>query len=67
MGNDPNGAPNRVNRGGSFNNLPQNARSSNRNRNDSANRNNNLGCRAANTSFARWSQSNMVTTAIPCR
>lgn len=37
----------RVNRGGSWNNQPDNVRSANRNRNDPTNRNNNLGFRLA--------------------
>ena len=40
---------NRVNRGGSWNNNPQNLRSANRNRNNPTNRNNNLGFRVAST------------------
>jgi len=39
----------RVVRGGSWNNNPQNLRSANRNRNDTTNRNNNLGFRVAST------------------
>ncbi|NUQ24145.1 MAG: SUMF1/EgtB/PvdO family nonheme iron enzyme [Saprospiraceae bacterium] len=40
---------NRVNRGGSWNNNPVNARCANRNNNTPDNRNNNLGFRLANT------------------
>ncbi|HBB55438.1 MAG TPA: hypothetical protein DCZ49_04550, partial [Hyphomonadaceae bacterium] len=43
----------RVNRGGSWNNNPQNLRSANRNRNTPTNRNNNLGFRLARTLFCR--------------
>ncbi|MHC4628120.1 MAG: formylglycine-generating enzyme family protein [Planctomycetota bacterium] len=43
---------NRVIRGGSWNNSPQNCRSAYRNRNTASNRNNNLGFRVAR-SFAR--------------
>lgn len=39
----------RVNRGGGWNNKPQNVRSANRNRNNPENRNNNLGFRVAST------------------
>jgi hypothetical protein len=39
--------PNRVNRGGSWNNNASNCRSANRNRNTPDNRNNNLGFRVA--------------------
>ena len=42
--------PNRVNRGGSFNNPATNARSANRNNNDPENRNNNLGVRPSKVS-----------------
>ncbi|MFM7400664.1 MAG: SUMF1/EgtB/PvdO family nonheme iron enzyme [Bacteroidota bacterium] len=38
---------NRVNRGGSWNNEPQNCRAANRNNNEPSNRNNNLGFRLA--------------------
>ncbi len=38
---------NRVNRGGSWNNEPQNCRAANRNNNGPTNRNNNLGFRLA--------------------
>ena len=41
---------NRVNRGGSWNNNPQNLRSANRNNNSPDNRNNNLGFRLLSTS-----------------
>ena len=40
-------ASNRVNRGGSWNNNPQNCRAANRNNNTPANRNNNVGFRLA--------------------
>ncbi|MCR9102097.1 MAG: SUMF1/EgtB/PvdO family nonheme iron enzyme [bacterium] len=40
-------ASNRVNRGGSWNNNPQNCRAANRNNNRPANRNNNVGFRLA--------------------
>ncbi|WP_353485325.1 SUMF1/EgtB/PvdO family nonheme iron enzyme [Haliscomenobacter sp.] len=40
---------NRVLRGGSWNNNPQNVRAANRNNNTPDNRNNNIGCRLANT------------------
>jgi Sulfatase-modifying factor enzyme 1 len=40
---------NRVNRGGSWNNNPQNCRVANRNNNSPGNSNNNLGFRLANT------------------
>ncbi|MBF0429267.1 MAG: SUMF1/EgtB/PvdO family nonheme iron enzyme [Magnetococcales bacterium] len=40
---------NRVNRGGSWNNTSDNLRSANRNNNDPANRNNNLGFRLSST------------------
>ncbi len=47
---EPDGPPvGRVLRGGSWNNKPQNARSAKRNRNDTANRNNNNGFRLAST------------------
>ena len=42
-------SPNRVNRGGSWNNNASNCRVANRNNNTPANRNNNLGFRLANT------------------
>jgi len=42
---------NRVNRGGGWNNEPQNCRSANRNRNTPTNRNNDLGFRLASSSF----------------
>ncbi|WP_143742031.1 hypothetical protein [Thiorhodovibrio frisius] len=43
-------------RGGSWNNNPRNLRSGNRNRNDTGNRNNNLGFRVASTfpGRSRW-------------
>jgi hypothetical protein len=44
---------NRVLRGGSWNNNPQNLRSANRNRNNPDNRNNNIGFRVASTLTAR--------------
>lgn len=44
------GPLNRCNRGGSFDNDPDNARSDNRNGNDATNRNDNLGARPAKTS-----------------
>jgi hypothetical protein len=40
-------------RGGSWNNNPQNLRSANRNRNNTENRNNNIGFRVASTTAAR--------------
>jgi len=43
------GGTNRVNRGGSWNNNPRNARVANRNRNTPDNRNNNLGLRLVST------------------
>ena len=46
---DPLTPSRRVVRGGSWNNNPQNLRSANRNRNDTSNRNNNLGFRVART------------------
>ncbi|MEW6744861.1 MAG: hypothetical protein AB1486_19065 [Planctomycetota bacterium] len=56
-------ARNRVNRGGSFNNVAINARSANRNNNTPENRNNNLGCRPA----AKVSNRLIVTVASPHR
>jgi len=44
---------NRVIRGGSWNNDPQNCRSANRNNNAPGNRNNNIGLRLANTACCR--------------
>lgn len=46
-------ARNRVNRGGSWNNVAANARSANRNRNRPGNRNNNLGCRPSKASHGQ--------------
>jgi len=45
----PNSGDNRVKRGGSWNNKPQNLRASNRNNNTPSNRNNNLGFRLLST------------------
>jgi hypothetical protein len=47
-------APNRVLRGGSWNNNANNARSANRNRNNPNNRNNNNGFRLASTGRPEW-------------
>lgn len=47
---------NRVNRGGSWNHLPRNLRSANRNRNEPDNRNNNLGFRLARTPLTSQSR-----------
>lgn len=44
------GSSNRCNRGGNFDNDPQNAQSGNRNNDAPSNRNNNLGLRPAKTS-----------------
>ncbi|MBN1610949.1 MAG: SUMF1/EgtB/PvdO family nonheme iron enzyme [Polyangiaceae bacterium] len=53
----------RVNRGGSWNNNdPSNVRAANRNRNDPANRNNNLGFRCARTATPACST---VTAVAP--
>ena len=58
------GASNRVIRGGSFNNDAQNLRASNRNRNDPANRNNNLGFRPA--SSRHQPEGRGPRTSFPC-
>jgi len=50
QGDGSQGARNRVNRGGSFNDTAANGRSANRNRNTPDDRDNDLGCRPANAS-----------------
>lgn len=50
----------RVLRGGSWNNNPQNLRSANRNRNNPTNRNNNLGFRVAST-LQTWARAAVFT------
>ena len=52
---------NRVNRGGSWNNNARNCRAANRNRNDPANTNNNLGFRVA---LAPAAQENGRTSSV---
>jgi hypothetical protein len=55
-------------RGGSWNNDPQNCRSANRNRNEPANRNNNLGCRLALAPPVQRTLCQTEPTAFPfCR
>jgi hypothetical protein len=61
---------NRVNRGGSWNNDPQNCRVANRNNDDPGNRNNNLGLRLANTAPVREGGFLRISTrreALSCR
>ena len=60
-------AANRVIRGGSWNNDPQNARSAYRNRNKPENRNNNLGFRVARAQRARWIPRRIEPIAIRFR
>ena len=59
--------PNRVNRGGSWNNTADNARAANRNRNNPGNRNNNLGFRLSSTILRtlRNARRQAVTAAGP--
>ena len=52
-----------MNRGGSWNNNPQNLRSANRNRNTPTNRNNNLGFRVASTPHPRPARAGAITVA----
>ncbi len=66
--NDPYGPEsgvNRVNRGGSWNNTARNCRSSNRNRNEPTNRNNNLGFRLATAPCREWMLPRAEPTAFP--
>ncbi|MBN1355754.1 SUMF1/EgtB/PvdO family nonheme iron enzyme [bacterium] len=56
------GGSNRVKRGGNWNNNAQSCRSANRNNNTPGNRNNNLGFRLLNSTFARC---NMSTDVLP--
>ncbi|MCI5144239.1 MAG: hypothetical protein D3923_01630 [Candidatus Electrothrix sp. AR3] len=55
---------NRVLRGGSWNNAPINVRSANRNRNEPANRNDNVGFRLAST--MQWPDVCCLWIAHPC-
>ena len=52
-------------RGGSWNNDPQNCRSANRNRNEPANRNNNLGFRLARVPLVERQHHRTEPTAFP--
>ena len=61
------GSPNRVIRGGSWNNTADNTRASNRNRNTPENRNNNLGFRVARAQPSRVDSRRTGPTALPSR
>lgn len=63
---EPEGPPvGHVLRGGSWNNKPENARSANRNRNDTGNRNNNNGFRIASTLARAGADSVMAESGVP--